>query len=62
MGNAEQILREKYGEEIEIKKFEKVKGGCQKNYHPQKIMQIKLISTLEEKINLAKVWSLKKKN
>ena len=41
LGNAEQILREKYGDQIEIKKFEKVKGGCQKNYHPQKIILIK---------------------
>ena len=41
LGNAEQILREKYGDQIEIKKFEKSKGWLSKNYHPQKIILIK---------------------
>ncbi len=45
IGNAEQILREKFGEDVEIKKFEKSKGWLAK-----KLDHVdKLISVLEER-------------
>ena len=49
LGNSEQILREKFGEEVEIKKFEKAKGWLSKKLSSSEDTTDKLISTLEER-------------
>tara|TARA_B100000427_G_scaffold72117_1_gene58328 strand:- start:3393 stop:4202 length:810 start_codon:yes stop_codon:yes gene_type:complete len=49
LGNAEQILREKFGEEVEIKKFEKTKGWLAKKLSSSEDHADKLISVLEER-------------
>jgi len=49
LGNAEQVLREKFGEEIEIKKFEKTKGWLAKKLSSSEVQTDKLISILEER-------------
>tara|TARA_B100001250_G_scaffold163103_1_gene140257 strand:- start:454 stop:1263 length:810 start_codon:yes stop_codon:yes gene_type:complete len=49
LGNAEQVLREKFGEEIEIKKFEKTKGWLAKKLSSSEDHADKLISILEER-------------
>ena len=49
LGNADQILREKYGEEIEIKKFGKSKGWLSKKLSSSENYTDKLISLLEER-------------
>ena len=49
LGNAEQVLREKFGEEIEIKKFEKTKGWLAKKLSSSEGQTDKLISILEER-------------
>ena len=40
LGNADQILREKFGDEVEIKKFGKPKGWLARNFHRPKNMLI----------------------
>ena len=42
VGDANQILRKKFGEDVVIKKFEKSKGWLSKNYHHQMIILINL--------------------
>ena len=49
IGNAEQILREKFGEEVQIKKFEKTKGWLAKKLSTSEDHADKLISILEER-------------
>ncbi len=49
LGNAEQILREKYGEEVEIKKFEKSKGWLAKKLSSSEENVEKFINILEER-------------
>ena len=49
IGNAEQILREKFGEEVLIKKFEKTKGWLAKKLSTSEDHADKLISILEER-------------
>ena len=49
VGNAEQILREKFGEDVEIKKFEKSKGWLAKKLSSSEDHTDKLISVLEER-------------
>ena len=49
IGNAEQILREKFGEEVQIKKFEKTKGWLTKKLSTSEVHADKLISILEER-------------
>ena len=49
LGNADQILRKKFGEEIEIKKFEKTKGWLAKRLSSSEDYADKLISILEER-------------
>ena len=49
IGNAEQILREKFGEDVEIKKFEKSKGWLAKKFSSSEDHADKLISVLEER-------------
>ena len=49
LGNAEQILREKYGDQIEIKKFEKSKGWLSKKLSSSENYTDKVISLLEER-------------
>ena len=49
LGNAEQILREKFGEDIEIKKFGKSKGWLAKKLSSSEDHADKLISILEER-------------
>ena len=49
IGNAEQILREKFGEEVQIKKFEKTKGWLAKKLSSSEDHADKLISILEER-------------
>ena len=49
IGNAEQILREKFGEDVEIKKFEKAKGWLAKKLSSSEDHTDKLISVLEER-------------
>ena len=61
IGNAEQILREKFGEDVEIKKFEKSKGWLAKKLSSSEDHADKLISVLEERSIWQKIWFLKKK-
>ncbi len=49
LGNADQILREKFGEEVEIKKFGKPKGWLSKKLSSSQDYPDKLISILEER-------------
>ncbi len=49
VGNADQILREKFGEEVEIKKFGKPKGWLAKKLSSSQNHTDKLISILEER-------------
>jgi len=49
IGNAEQILREKFGEDIVVKKFEKSKGWLAKKLSSSDEHTDKLISILEER-------------
>ncbi len=49
IGNADQILREKFGEEVEIKKFGKPKGWLAKKFSSSQDHADKLISILEER-------------
>ena len=49
IGNADQILREKFGENIEIKKFEKTKGWLAKKLSSSEYQTEKLINILEER-------------
>ena len=49
IGNAEQILREKFGEEVQIKKFEKTKGWLAKKLSTSEDQADKLVSILEER-------------
>ena len=50
IGNAEQILREKFGENIEIKKFEKQKGFLAKRLSSSLDNQVdNIVSVIEER-------------
>ena len=49
IGNAEQILREKFGEKVQIKKFEKTKGWLAKKLSTSEDQADKLVSILEER-------------
>jgi len=49
LGNADQILREKFGDEVEIKKFGKPKGWLAKKLSSSQDHAEKLISILEER-------------
>jgi len=49
LGNAEQILREKFGEDVQIKRFEKAKGWLAKKLSSSEDNADKLISILEER-------------
>ncbi len=49
IGNADQILREKFGEEVIIKKFEKSKGWLAKRLSSSEDHADKIISILEER-------------
>ena len=65
IGNADQILRDKYGEEVVIKKFEKTKGFLAKKLSSSMENQIEnLIENFEEKAMWQKIWFImpKKKN
>ena len=49
LGNADQILKEKFGEEVVIKKFEKSKGWLAKKLSSSEYQTEKLINILEER-------------
>ena len=49
LGNADQILKEKFGEEVEIKKFEKKIGWLAKKLSSSEYQTEKLINILEER-------------
>ena len=49
IGNADQILREKYGDDLEIKKFGKSKGWLSKKLSSSENYTDKVISLLEER-------------
>ena len=49
LGNADQILREKFGEEVEIKKFGKPKGWLAKKLSSSQDHTDKLLSILEQR-------------
>ena len=49
LGNADQILKEKYGEDVVIKKFEKPKGWLAKKLSSSEDQADKLINILEER-------------
>tara|TARA_Y100000590_G_scaffold160646_1_gene184194 strand:- start:386 stop:1195 length:810 start_codon:yes stop_codon:yes gene_type:complete len=49
LGNSDQILKEKFGDEIEIKKFGKTKGWIAKKLSSSEDYSDKLISILEER-------------
>jgi len=49
IGNAEQILREKFGEDVQIKRFEKTKGWLAKKLSSSEDHADKFISILEER-------------
>ena len=60
IGNADQILREKFGENVEIKKFEKTKGWLSKIFVLRR-SNGPTCKYFRRKIYLAKIWVLKKK-
>ncbi len=49
LGNADQILKEKFGEDVQIKKFEKSKGWLAKKLSSSEYQTEKLINILEER-------------
>ena len=49
IGNADQILREKFGEDVVIKKFEKSKGWLAKKLSSSESYADQTISVLEER-------------
>ena len=49
LGNSEQILREKFGEDVEVKVFEKRKGWLAKKLSSSEDQADKLISVIEER-------------
>lgn len=49
LGNAEQILREKFGDDVEVKVFEKSKGWLAKKLSSSEDHADKLISVIEER-------------
>ena len=49
LGNADQILKDKFGENVDIKKFEKSKGWIAKKISSSEDQADKLISILEER-------------
>ena len=49
IGNADQILREKFGEDVVVKKFEKSKGWLAKKLSSSEYQTEKLINILEER-------------
>ena len=49
MGNSEQILREKFGEDVEVKVFEKSKGWLAKKLSSSEDQADKLMSVIEER-------------
>ena len=49
IGNADQILREKFGENVVIKKFEKSKGWLSKKLSSSEIQMEQFINILEER-------------
>ena len=49
IGNADQILREKFGENVEIKKFEKTKGWLSKKLSSSGNQMDELVNVLEER-------------
>ena len=49
LGNSDQILKEKFGDEIEIKKFGKTKGWLAKKFSSSEDHADKLISIIEER-------------
>ena len=49
IGNADQILREKFGENVEIKKFEKTKGWLSKKLSSSGDQMDQLVNVLEER-------------
>ena len=49
LGNSEQILREKFGEDVEVKVFEKSKGWLAKKLSSSEDQADKLISIIEER-------------
>ena len=49
IGNADQILREKFGEDVVIKKFEKSKGWLSKKLSSSGIQMDQLVNILEER-------------
>ena len=49
IGNADQILREKYGENVVIKKFEKTKGWLSKKLSSSGDQMDQLVNILEER-------------
>ena len=49
LGNADQILKEKFGEDVEIKKFEKSKGWLAKKLSSSEYQIEQVINILEER-------------
>ena len=49
IGNADQILREKFGENVVIKKFEKTKGWLGKKLSSSRDQMDQLVNVLEER-------------
>ena len=49
IGNADQILREKFGENVVIKKFEKTKGWLSKKLSSSGDQMDQLVNILEER-------------
>ena len=49
LGNADQILKEKFGEDVEIKKFEKSKGWLSKKLSSSNNQMDQLVNILEER-------------
>ena len=57
LGNADQVLKEKFGEKVIIKNFEKRKGFLAKKLSSSLDVSFdKIISSIEEKIDVAKIW------
>ena len=62
LGDASQILKEKFGEDVVIKKFEKPKGWFSKKFSSSSKSSGPVGNYFGGKIYLAKIWLLKKKS
>ena len=67
IGNADQVLKEKFGDKVVIKKFEKPKGFMARKLSSSDGQLTNTVNKFRRKIDVAKIWFIdanknKKKN